>query len=1362
MRRIAALLVLLLALGPISTVGQPKLTVGIDTSTRELWSPIIDRFQGETGTEVQLHPYPQNTLAQQIVFQGIVQRGHLHLVMVRNDWQEDVAPYLQDLANYEARLLANQASLVTLNGIPVGISLPFAPDWFLAVIAWPDDPQLAIAFLERAGTPGLSPLPIPALRPETAIESFKTSKISRSSHNSKIDGALEALLGAAQASVQMLKSDAAGTPPVDQNAIANLSLATKMTLNRVATQYGVPFASETAAITVVVEAQSGRARNVVASLSAFGLGKGAIESSTGELVKVTVPLSQLATIATQVGNIAFIRPPYIPHPLDTLSEGVTAIGADALHSEGLTGDGTKVGIIDLGFSGMAQAQARGDLPSAVHQNDLTGTGLGGGITHGTAVAEVVHDVAPGAELHLIKIADEVDLDQAITYCLENGLDIIVHSLGWYNTNFYDGTGTIAEIAKRAIAGGILWVNAAGNEAESHWEGAFIDIDRDSWNDQTLSISASNGESMALYMTWSDWPRASSDYDLYLYDPRGQLLAASTKHQTGLEEPTEAIHTTATSSGTYTVRVKGSGSKKIEIYTLYQPLSPAIAASSILAPANAAEVVAVGAIDYRQYESGPQEPYSSQGPTNDGRSKPDLCAPDNITTGTAPYTRFAGTSSAAPHAAGAAALLLEDNPSLTESQLRQRLLSNAIPMGNSNIYGRGRLFLTPPSPPNWPPSAAFTYTGTLQVGQSILFDASTSSDIDGNIVSYTWQFGDGANGSGRTVQHAYTSSGIYTVILTVKDDDGATDTASKQITIGQPTPPNTPPTASFIYTGTLQVGEPILFDASSSSDPDGRIVSYSWQFGDGANGSGPVVQHPYSSPGSYTARLTVTDNDGGSDATSKQLAIGQPSVEPLSIQLSLPKASYTIGERIAITYSLNREAYVYICDVDASNRVTLIFPSYMEPNNPVQAGTHSLPSSPGRTLQVSGPAGTDTLYAFAAVRPLPNFPTGFGRSFPVLSTDPSSFLNDVHQSMQTLLGPTEWAEDVTSFAITSTAPSTGTLHVSSSPSGATISLDGAVVGNTPRQITVAAGIHTVSFLLSGFQPVTRQVNVEAGRTTTVNIALVPEVSNRPPISAFALDPPSPVASQPVFFDASASYDPDGYIVSFMWDFGDGTGASGPIVTHVYPNTGTYQTRLSVTDNVGTTHATIKTVTVRSVGPSPPWIPSPSGPPMDGIPGIFVWGTDTWHITINAGATWTSAHAYRLELRTDGSFQNVNQSASSGAVPTLTQGGKSLLFEGSLPSGSIDHTFTAARAKSIRMSLKLDIDGDGNLDESPGFIYLRDRMVHPITAPFAVGTPKYGAGPLVPSVNFRLGTTSLIYLGTEPAILWITDIMTLEGR
>jgi PKD repeat protein len=292
-------------------------------------------------------------------------------------------------------------------------------------------------------------------------------------------------------------------------------------------------------------------------------------------------------------------------------------------------------------------------------------------------------------------------------------------------------------------------------------------------------------------------------------------------------------------------------------------------------------------------------------------------------------------------------------------------------------------------------------------------------------------------------------------------------------------------------------------------------------------------------------------------------------------------------------------------------------------------------------------------------------------------------------------------------------------------------------------------------------VTLTVTDDDGASDTETHTVQVGPTNQPPVASFNYSPLSPGLGEQITLNATMSYDPDGYIVSYLWDRdGDGINdASGPLVTVSYYDVGVHVVRLTVVDDGGLSSTTSQGIIIAVGG-------IPGGPPMGTTPGIFVWGANTWHLTVNAGATWTSAHSYRLELRTDGSFENVNQSATGGVapmgiVPTPTEGGKTLLFEGSLQSGNVDYTFTVTRADSIWMSLKLDIDGDGALEESPSFVYLRNLMVHPLTAPFVVGLPSGSSGPLVPSMNFRVGH-ALTYTSAVRFIWWSTDITTLEGH
>jgi len=773
MNRFFLLALAVLAVLSLPAVSQADLLVGIDKDLAGQWDSVGETFEQEFNTSVWFQGYAQNSMAQQIVLQSFARSGKLHFVMVPRSWGSTLARYLIDLSDLERSLLDRGAEVVTINEQPLGVEIPFAPDWFLGMLSWPDDFEITLEFLAFVAQGGSTEIGTPALSPQAAIAAFSTEKIKQADHNPVLDGALEALMGAAQAAMGSAVSQMATVLPT----------FARTALDSLATLYGVPFSSTTAMITVVLESQPGRNASNVAALSRLGVNENAI-NATSSLIKITIPLSDLSALAKQMTGVAFIRAPYKPYALGTPTEGTAAIGAAAFHTAGIRGSGSKVAIIDLGFSGLAQAQSRGDLPYTVTQNDLTGTGLSTGITHGTAVAEIVYDIAPDADLYLIKIADEVDLDLAVTYCLTNGIDIINHSLGWYNTNFYDGTGTIADIAQRAISGGILWVNAAGNSAGNHWEGTFSDGNSDGWLDQDVTFYATAGSPVVLFLTWNEWPQSSTDYDLYLFDPSSTLVASSTKHQTGTEEPTESIQLTATASGLYTVRIQGTGTRPLELFNLYQTVSPLIAASSILAPANAANVIAVGAVDHSLYTTGPIQPYSSQGPSNDGRTKPDLVAPDNVATGTSPYAPFPGTSGAAPHVSGAAALLLSQTPGLSEFALRIQLLSQTIAMGSANIYGSGRLSLQAPAGVNAPPTASFTYSPSFPTaGSTVSFNASTSFDPDGSIVLYEWDFtGDSVTDATGVVQARTFSAGTHSVRLTVTDNDGASDTQIQSVVV----------------------------------------------------------------------------------------------------------------------------------------------------------------------------------------------------------------------------------------------------------------------------------------------------------------------------------------------------------------------------------------------------------------------------------------------------------------------------------------------------------------------------------------------------------------------------------------------------
>lgn len=207
--------------------------------------------------------------------------------------------------------------------------------------------------------------------------------------------------------------------------------------------------------------------------------------------------------------------------------------------------------------------------------------------------------------------------------------------------------------------------------------------------------------------------------------------------------------------------------------------------------------------------------------------------------------------------------------------------------------------------NKPPTAHFTESAeTVYTGEAIAFNASESDDPDGTIVSYVWDFGDGANATGVVVEHDYDDDGNYTVTLTVTDDDKAFDMASAAKTVL-----NRAPHASFT-TSPSQVYPtlPVVFNASESYDPDGTIKVYFWDFGDEDNATGVVVEHAYVVEGNFTVTLTVADDGGATDIAATNVTVLRRDVALSALMLS--KTVVGAGFRMSINVTVENQGMFF--------------------------------------------------------------------------------------------------------------------------------------------------------------------------------------------------------------------------------------------------------------------------------------------------------------------------------------------------------------------------------------------------------------------------------------------------------------------
>ena len=461
-------------------------------------------------------------------------------------------------------------------------------------------------------------------------------------------------------------------------------------------------------VAVILEPRGARAAKGIdpARLSALGA---TVDATSASYVRVLVPFGRLEALASHP-DIAVVRTP-TPHKAlggvgPFVSEAVALTGAAELQAAGTTGDGVKVAVVDLGFIGLQAAINAGELPYVVEvalpgQNGNLETGT----EHGTGVAEHVADMAPGAEIHCILVDDEVDLQNAADYMGIEGIRVANHSVGWVNSSYYDNSGPIASVVNVSREAGVFWAVAAGNDADYHWRGDWTDADGDgrlnfSGNDERLGLTTSSS-TVQLFLNWDQYGASETDLDLYVYDRRGRVAASSEGTQTGSQEPAEAVAFTYSSrKAPYSVEVRRysgpTAGLDVTIFSFNNKLEYPVVAASLMEPADAVGAFSVGAVDQAGWDNGaPIEPFSSQGPTTDGRAKPDLAAPDGTSSMTYGAEGSYGTSFASPTTAGAAALLFSADPGADADAIALALTSGAVDAGAPGydlVYGAGLLAL----------------------------------------------------------------------------------------------------------------------------------------------------------------------------------------------------------------------------------------------------------------------------------------------------------------------------------------------------------------------------------------------------------------------------------------------------------------------------------------------------------------------------------------------------------------------------------------------------------------------------------------------------------------------------------------------
>lgn len=277
----------------------------------------------------------------------------------------------------------------------------------------------------------------------------------------------------------------------------------------------------------------------------------------------------------------------------------------------------------------------------------------------------------------------------------------------------------------------------------------------------------------------------------------------------------------------------------------------------------------------------------------------------------------------------------------------------------------------------------------------------------------------------------------------------------------------------------------------------------------------------------------------------------------------------------------------------------------------------------------------------------------------------------------------------------------------------------------------------TFFVAGFHSVTLRVTDTRGAsgTQTQTVPVGAPGVNQPPIARFTFSPINPAVGQTVFFDASASFDPDGFITQYLWDFNsDGFfDASGRTATNAFFFAGTHLVTLRVIDNLGAAGTTSQPVTVGVFPPPPP-------PPPFFAAGFYINAValNKFSIRVQGRPDWAfEDHRFRIFLETDGRFTSLEhhvmgRATPLGLVPVPT--GNTLELTGSVRDGAILYIIgISPSTTSIKFDLRLDIDGDGNLERRTDFVFIGDQLKRPPSNPFAL---RFEAGRLIPFIEIQI--------------------------
>jgi len=457
----------------------------------------------------------------------------------------------------------------------------------------------------------------------------------------------------------------------------------------------------------------------------------------------------------------------------------------------------------------------------------------------------------------------------------------------------------------------------------------------------------------------------------------------------------------------------------------------------------------------------------------------------------------------------------------------------------------------PLQPAAAPVAVISAPQQGQSGQPVSFDASQST-ASSPIVSWLWNFGDGATADGLNIPHTYANPGTYNVTLTVTDQNGKSNTANQLINIAAPPQPNTPPVPVISAPPQVEAGLPVAINASGTQHT-GQLTAINWDFGDGNTATGEVVNHTYATPGNYTITLNVTDDKGQSASATQAINIvAKTQPVPLTAKISGPtqgQAGQSLafdGQSSASAAPLNNIQWDFGDGTSDSGNLAVNH-AYQNP------GSYTVLLTLANDL---GQTNTASQQVDIQAAPPPNQP-------PQPAIKASNATPQVGEDVNFDASGTSAGSPITGYDWDFGDGNTGSGQLTTHAYG-------------------AAGTYQVTLT------VTDQNGLSSSATTQIDVPAPAPASKLPPIAAIA-GPATADAGVTVTFDGTPSQS-GSPIANYQWDFGDGVTGSGSTVSYAYAQAGNYQVTLTVTDQTGMSNSATQQIDV-TVPPPAPGLPVP---------------------------------------------------------------------------------------------------------------------------------------------------------------------------